>query len=69
MTKIQIVIHNPHKNIVRYASGRDINETVYSVLEKHGIDTETASDCACWCELATIGESYNEENFDVYIED
>lgn len=67
--KIQIVIHKPHKSIIRYANNeKEINETVYSVLEKYGVDTETAIDCACWCELATNGESYNEENFDVYIE-
>ena len=70
MTKIQIVIHNPHKSIVRYAyNERDINEAVYSVLTKYGIDIETAIDCAGWCELATIGDSYNQAFFDVYIED
>ena len=38
-------------------------------LYKHGIDEETAIDCASWCELATDCESYNEENFDVYLEE
>lgn len=68
--KIEIVIHNPHEKITRYANNPyDINEKVSSVLIKYGIDEELAIDCACWCELATYGESYNEENFDVYVDE
>ena len=68
--KIEIVIHHPHEVITRYGNNAyDINEKVYETLTKYGIDEETAIDCACWCELALYGESYNTENFDVYVSD
>ena len=71
--KIQMVIHNPHRKVVdvtKYANtAREINKAVYDTLTKHGIDEEIAIDCASWCELAADGESYNEENFDVYLEE
>ena len=71
--RIQMVIHNPHRKVVtvtKYANTtREINEVVNDTLSKHGIDEETAIDCASWCELATDCESYNEENFDVYLEE
>lgn len=68
--KIIIVIHNPHKAITRIAhSAGDINNKVYETLTKYGIDEIKAIDCANWCELASYGESYNEDNFDVYIEE
>lgn len=66
--KFEIVIHNQHKTITRYGSdANDINEKIYDTLTEHGIDEETAIDCASWCEIAEDGESYNEENFDVYV--
>lgn len=46
-----------------------INDTIYTILTHYGIDTETAIDCACWCELAIIGDSYNTDEFDVYVEE
>lgn len=68
--KIIIVIHNPHKAITRIAhSAGDINNKVYETLTKYGIDEIKAIDCASWCELASYGESYNEDNFSVYIEE
>lgn len=68
--KIIIVIHNPHKTITRIAhSAGDINNKVYETLTKYGIDEIKAIDCASWCELASYGESYNEDNFDAYIEE
>ena len=71
--KIKMVIHNPHRKVVaitKYANTeKEINEVVYETLTKHVIDEEIAIDCASWCELATDGESYNEENFDVYLEE
>ena len=68
--EIIIVIHNPHKAITRIAhSAGDINNKVYETLTKYGIDEIKAIDCASWCELASYGESYNEDNFDVYIEE
>lgn len=66
--KYEIVIHNPHNAITRYGSNLwDINEGIYDTLTRNGIDEETAIDCACWCELATDGESYNTDEFDVYV--
>lgn len=63
-----ITIHNPHKTIVICENNTwDKNEKVYETLTEHGIDEETAIDCACWCELAEDGESYNTDNFDVYV--
>jgi hypothetical protein len=68
--KIIIVIHNPHKAITRIAhDAADINGKVYETLTKYGIDEKEAIECASWCELASYGESYNEDNFSVYIEE
>ncbi|MEZ3438660.1 MAG: hypothetical protein K1W18_07250 [Oscillospiraceae bacterium] len=72
MVTFKIVIRKPYyKEITRHLKEDEsvINETIYSILTRYGIDDETAIDCACWCELATIGESYNEENFDIYVEE
>lgn len=71
MVTFKIVIHRPYKEITEHLkeNASAINETIYSILTRYGIDEETAIDCACWCELATIGESYNTENLDVYIEE
>ena len=71
--RIQMVIHNPHRKVVAITkhanTAREINKVVYDTLAKHGVDEEIAIDCASWCELATDGESYNEQNFDVYLEE
>lgn len=66
--KFEIVLHNPHKAITRYGNNpKDINERVFDTLVRLGIDEEVAIGCACWCELATTEESYNAEEFDVYV--
>jgi hypothetical protein len=68
--EITIVIHKPYGVITRIAhSAADINNKVYETLTKYGIDEIKAIDCASWCELASYGESYNEDNFSVYIEE
>lgn len=67
--KITIVKHSPHKSITHYESDmNEINAKVYNTLTKYGIEEEKAIDCASWCELACDGESYNEDDFDVYVE-
>lgn len=67
--RFEIVIHNPHTTVTRYGNNaRDINDRIYDTLTRHGIDEEIAIDCACWCELAGEGETYNTDEFDVYIE-
>ena len=70
MIKLLIVIHCPHKAIEKYVKEdpREINKTVYNFLTHYNIDEEIVIDCASFCELAIIGESYNTEDFDVYIE-
>lgn len=66
--KFEIVIHKPHKAIMRYANNAgDKNNRIYDTLSRNGIHEETAIDCASWCELAADGESYNTEEFDVYV--
>ena len=66
--KIEIVFSKPHKKVTRYASNiGGKNEKVYDTLTQNGIDVERAIECASWVELAEYGESYNEEDFDVYV--
>lgn len=66
--KFEIVIHNPHKIITRYGNNiYDTYEKIYNILVKYGIDEKTAIDCACWCEFATDGKSYNTDDFDIYV--
>ena len=71
MITFTIVIHKPYKEITKHVeeNASIINEAIYSILTRYGIDDETAIDCASWCDFATIGESYNTENLDVYIEE
>lgn len=71
MVKFTIVIHKPYKEIIKRLeeNSKVINRTIYDILTRYGIDNETAIDCANWCELAVVGDSYNTENLDVYIED
>lgn len=73
MTKLIIVIHKMNENVKRYTryagNMKDINSIVYETLSNNGIVDELAIDCASWCELAPIGDSYSEEDFDVYVEE
>lgn len=74
MIKLTFVSHKDNekvKTIAKYVKGNayDINECIYNTLTAWGIDEEIAIDCASWGELAGIGESYNMDGFDLYIED
>lgn len=74
MIKITVVLHKENekvKTIAKYVRGNawDINESIYNTLTAWGIDEEIAIDCASWGELAGIGESYNMDDFDLYIDD
>lgn len=60
---LKIVILNPYRVI--YAN---THEDIYYNLLKYGISEEISIDCASWAELASEGESYNEELFDAYVE-
>lgn len=41
---------------------------VYEFLYDNGIDHELASDAQGWTELACINETYNEVEFDIYMQ-
>ena len=74
MIKITVVLQKENekvKTIAKYVRGNawDINESIYNTLTAWGIDEEIAIDCASWGELAGIGESYNMDDFDLYIDD
>lgn len=72
MVKITIAINKNNENTKTYtycgASGFDMHYKVYDTLCNNGIDEFLAMECASWCELAGDGESYNEDDFDVYFE-
>ncbi|MCM1061229.1 MAG: hypothetical protein NC452_13210 [Eubacterium sp.] len=73
MITLRIVIHKMHKrvkDITKHVkeNASDINRTVYDTLTQYGIDVETAIDCASWCELAPVGDSYSTDELDVYID-
>lgn len=69
MINIQIVIHNPYISIIKSLKENQkcIRDFVYDTLTHYNISEETAIDCASFCELACIGDSYNTEDFDVYV--
>lgn len=41
---------------------------IYDFLIKNGVACELAFDAQAWAQTADIGESYNEQKFDIYIE-
>lgn len=41
---------------------------VYEFLDDRWIDEESAMDAQAWTELACVGETYNETEFDIYME-
>ena len=70
--KVQVVISQIRKRVVSksYSLPRDkMREAVFSVLTRHGISKEVALDCAIWIESAPCGDSYNEIDFDVYVDE
>lgn len=74
MIKLTFVLHKDYekvKTIAKYVkeNAYDINESIYNTLAAWGIDEEIAIDCASWGEIAEIGESYNMDDFDLYIDD
>ena len=46
----------------------DNSYDVYYFLHKNGVEHEHAADAQGWAELAGAGETYNEEDFDIYME-
>ena len=67
--KYTVVIHKGHVTEVTCCekSPRKINKRIFEILTENGIETETAIDCASWCEIADADDSYNAENFVVYV--
>lgn len=41
---------------------------IYYFLTDNGIEHELAADAQGWSELACVDETYNEEEFDIYME-
>lgn len=41
---------------------------IYNFLIENGVAWEIAFDARTWAQAANIGETYNEKNFDIYIE-
>lgn len=64
---VEIVIHKPHHYENCYRTPEQLPEAVYLVLARNGIPEEKAKACAEWCATAPGEDSYNEENFDVYL--
>ena len=56
-----VVIHNKKK----LCKG---SYEVYEFLLDNGIEHDLAADAQGWTELACVDESYNEEEFDVYMQ-
>ncbi|MBP0959812.1 MAG: hypothetical protein J5992_06785 [Oscillospiraceae bacterium] len=52
---------------------RDINPIVYKHLTNSNYDNhvseETAIDIACWCELASVGETYETDELTVIVKE
>lgn len=69
--KFTIVFNKDNHEVVTgiESNSYDKNEFIYNTLTSHNIDHDTAANCAGFCELASAGETYNETDFDVYIEE
>lgn len=59
-----IVVNNGMKRKKKCASARE----VYDFLTQCGIYHDTASDAYRWSEQAEADETYNEKQFDIYME-
>ena len=46
----------------------DAERGIYRLLDGY-VDTETAIDASSWCDLATVGESYEHEAFEIICEE
>lgn len=68
--KFTVVFNKRHEVVVKSASNSyEKHEIIYNTLTSHDVDVNIAMDCASFCELAAAGETYNEADFDVYIEE
>lgn len=71
--KFKVVIHQLGKRVSEkefvLKNYKDLHYDIYYFLTDNGISEWEAIECARWCELATCGETYNAENFDVYVEE
>ena len=72
MMKVILVIHKNNEKVKTYhytaSSGQYMHDKVFDALYRDNIEEFTCIEAASWCELACDGESYNEEEFDIYVE-
>lgn len=61
----EITFSEPSGNVTFYRRCND-SEGIYDLLEEI-VGHETAEDAASWCELASIGDVYAEEDFEILI--
>lgn len=70
--KVKLVIHKNNEKIHTYnltaPVGYDMHDKVFDLLYMNNIEEFTCIEAASWCELACDGETYNEEEFDIYVE-
>lgn len=64
----EITIFAPNGNVERHYRRCNDSEGIYDLLEEI-VGHETAEDAASWCELASIGDVYAEEDFEILITD
>lgn len=74
MIELIFVLHNENERVHSISkrvkeNSSEINDVVFSTMTAWGISEDIAIDCASWAELATVGESYALNNFDLYIEE
>lgn len=72
MMKVELVIHKNNKKPQTYhytaSNGYNMHDKVFDALYRNNIEEFTCIEAASWCELACDGETYNEEEFDIYVE-
>lgn len=62
------IVYNTKRHFGVLIDSQD-EDRIYDNLTANGIEHELAADAAAWCSLADLEESYNEELFDIYIEE
>jgi len=68
VVKIQISFGGYTEEIIE-CKVREVNSKVFEALKERRVDTEKAIDCASWCELACVGETYDGGSFEITILD
>lgn len=66
MSKIWYAITPSFCNVTRYAEHKDFDH-VYDLVMEITDNHETAASASSWCELASIGEIYEHDAFQIEI--